>query len=67
VRRRLEPLERAVPIKLPGGPDRTTRPADGAPDAPLAGGERDAAARIDAARKRLRASIPPRDDRADGA
>jgi hypothetical protein len=68
MRRRLEPVERALPVKLPGyeagGPgsaggedsqalqaDPTTRAAGAAPE--------DAAARIDAARTRLRATIDP--------
>jgi hypothetical protein len=59
VRRRLEPLERAVPIRLPGGPPDRAAPA---PDAP----QQDVAARIDAARERLRATIQPRDDHGDG-
>lgn len=64
VRRRLEPLERVVPITLPGGPDRASPPAD-APNAPTAAPEHDDAARIDAARERLRATIQPRDDRGE--
>jgi hypothetical protein len=63
VRRRLEPLERVVPVRLPGGPqDAAAPPAAIALDAQLTGGEPDLAARIDAARERLRANIPPPDD-----
>ena len=69
VRRRLEPVERVLPVRLPGG----ERAVDGAAvDAP---GERsleredpsaeDAAARIDAARERLRATIEPPADPGD--
>lgn len=59
VRRRLEPLERAVPIRLHGRP----QPTPGAPHRSETAGADDAAARIDAARRRLRASIePPADD-----
>ena len=60
VRERLEPVERVLPVKLPGfgGGERPQidRPtvAASTPD--------DAAARIDAARERLRASIEPPDD-----
>ena len=74
MRRRLEPLERAVPIRLPGGPPDRSGPAeelarDGSPAAPdgsRAAPEHDLAARIDAARERLRATIQPRDDRGEG-
>jgi hypothetical protein len=68
VRRRLEPVERVLPVRLPGG----GRAVDGA--AVDAAGERcgegepsaeDAAARIDAARERLRATIEPPADPGD--
>jgi len=63
VRRR---FERSIPIKLPGRPVDHTAPAvDIAPDAPPGVSEQDAAARIDAARERLRATIQPRDDHVD--
>lgn len=55
----LEPVRRAPPVRLPGTSDeRATTQAP--PAAPTAGA--DAAARIDAARERLRADIAPRDD-----
>lgn len=59
VRRRLEPVERVLSLKAP----RRERgaPAPGVA-APRAEGPEDPAARIDAARERLRATIePPRD------
>jgi hypothetical protein len=66
VRRRLEPLERAVPISLPGGPpDRAGRAADAALNAGSGASDRDPAARIDAARERLRAAIQPPDERGE--
>jgi hypothetical protein len=59
VRRRLEPVERRLPVHLPG--------FGGAPAAPepaaLTPPPDDTAARIDAARERLRATIePPADE-----
>jgi hypothetical protein len=68
MRRRLEPVERALPVKLPGyeagaagsagGEDAQAPQAD--PATPAAGpAAEDAAARIDAARTRLRARIDP--------
>ena len=69
VRRRLEPVERVLPVKLPGGagraggssshagPERAARAPGPAPE--------DAAARIDAARRRLRATIEPPAERED--
>lgn len=64
VRRRLEPVERVLPVKLPGierssAPDVAALPeCEASPEG--------AAARIDAARERLRAAIEPREER-DGA
>ena len=71
VRRRLEPVERALPLKLPGyeAGGSGTGPGDpsGPPVEPPARAEGaapdDAAARIDAARERLRATIEPPADR----
>lgn len=62
VRRRLEPVERVLPVRLPGFEGGGNERAEAVP----AGPERepgptpqDAAARIDAARERLRATIEP--------
>lgn len=62
VRRRLEPVERVLPVRLPGFEDAAAPSPSPAPDrgAPA---PQDAAARIDAARERLRATIEPPDDR----
>lgn len=70
LRRRLEPVERVLPVKLPGfdGGGEHVAATLAAPDparAPVpAPSPEDAAARIDAARERLRATIepPPPDD-----
>lgn len=65
VRLRLEPVERVLPVKLPGFADAQQQPATGTPaagartSAPRTPSPEDAAARIDAARVRLRASIEP--------
>ena len=62
LRRRLGPIERLVPVRLPGAPRSGGGPPAPAP-APAPTDAEDAAARIDAARARLRASIdPPADD-----
>jgi hypothetical protein len=58
VRRRLEPVERALPITLPGRGSGSGAGGEGAA-APESG---DAEARIDAARERLRSTIAPPDD-----
>ena len=67
VRRRLEPVERMLPVRLPGAGD--------PPQSPRAGGDRggrpaptpeETAARIDAARARLRATIEPPPEDGDG-
>ena len=60
VRRRLEPVERRLPVHLPGfgGAPAEPEPAASTPT-PEPG---DAAARIDAARERLRATIEPPTD-----
>lgn len=70
VRRRLEPVERVLPVRLPGfGQDSSAVAPAAAGEAPASSpSPEDAAARIDAARERLRATIEPpaeRDD-ADG-
>jgi hypothetical protein len=59
VRRRLQPVERRLPVHLPGFGGAPAQPEPAAlPSTP-----EDAAARIDAARERLRATIePPADD-----
>jgi hypothetical protein len=64
VRRRLEPVERALPLKLPGYEAAGTGDFPARADEPPARAEGaapddDAAARIDAARERLRATIEP--------
>ncbi|CAA9498289.1 MAG: hypothetical protein AVDCRST_MAG67-1685 [uncultured Solirubrobacteraceae bacterium] len=71
VRRRLEPVQRVLPVRRPGveAPEQQPPPS-GAPGqvAAVAGAQPqeptpdDAAARIDAARERLRASIAPPDE-----
>ena len=59
VRRRLEPVERRLPVHLPGFAGAPAQP-EPAPSTPA---PEDAAARIDAARERLRATIkPPADE-----
>lgn len=66
VRRRLEPVERVLPVKLPGagsaGASSSGAVRERARPAP---GPEDAAARIDAARRRLRATIEPPAERED--
>lgn len=62
IRRLLQPIERVLPMRVPGlgGAPAQPEPAElGGPSSP-----EDAAARIDAARERLRATIePPADDK----
>ena len=58
VRRRLEPVERVLPVKLPGAPTGLPGAEERTRAAPAPAPE-DAAARIDAARRRLRATIEP--------
>jgi hypothetical protein len=62
VRRRLEPVERVLPVKLPGY-EGGERAAAGSPtraaEQAAAPAPQHAAARIDAARERLRATIAP--------
>jgi hypothetical protein len=55
VRRRLEPVERRLPVHLPGFGGASAEPEPAA----LTPTSDDAAARIDAARERLRATIEP--------
>jgi hypothetical protein len=55
LRRRLQPVERMLPVRLPGSGAAPGQRADAA-------SEDDPAARIDAARERLRATIEPPDD-----
>lgn len=71
VRRRLEPVERALPVKLPGRASAATDAGGGAGrrDAPAgraAPTADETAARIDAARARLRATIEPPPEDGDG-
>jgi hypothetical protein len=67
VRRRLEPVERVLPVRLPGF-GATEQPAlpeserDAAAAQPAPPTPADVAARIDAARERLRATIDPPGD-----
>ena len=65
LRRRLEPAERLLPVKLPGYEAQTGGAA--AEPAKAAVAPEDAVARIDAARERLRATIAPPEDERDGA
>jgi hypothetical protein len=59
IRRRLEPVERRLPVRLPGFGGAPAQPEPAA----LTSTSENAAARIDAARERLRATIePPTDD-----
>ena len=60
VRRRLEPVERRLPVHLPGFGGAPAQPEPAA----LTPVPEDAAARIDAARERLRATIEPPADEA---
>ena len=60
VRERLEPVERVLPVRLPGFAAGERSQDDGPPEAAVT--PDDAAARIDAARERLRASIEPPGD-----
>jgi hypothetical protein len=67
VRRRLEPVERVLPVRLPGfGAGQQPALAKGEREAaaaqPTAPTPEDAAARIDAARERLQATIDPPGD-----
>ena len=69
VRRRLEPVERVLPVRLPGfGQDAPQASAATAGEAPSRSpSPEDVAARIDAARERLRATIePPADPDGEG-
>ena len=70
VRRRLEPVERVLPVRLPGFAQVASRDAAAASPSPSPSPE-DVAARIDAARERLRATIEPpadpEDARGEGA
>ena len=60
VRRRLEPVERALPVRLPGfAPGTDDDSATAPPPATPAPTPEETAARIDAARARLRATIEP--------
>ncbi len=61
VRRRLEPVERVLPVRLPGFEAGGERAQAAVPDERAAAppAPEDAAARIDAARERLRATIEP--------
>lgn len=61
IKRLLQPVERVLPMRVPGlgGAPSQPEPAELTTSSP-----EDAAARIDAARERLRATIdPPADDR----
>jgi hypothetical protein len=61
IRRLLQPIERVLPVRAPGlgGAPAQPEPAERA----TSSSPEDAAARIDAARERLRATIhPPADD-----
>jgi len=67
LRRRLEPVERVLPVRLPGFGTAEEPPVAGtergaAASGPVGPAPEDAAARIDAARERLRATIDPPDD-----
>lgn len=59
VRRRLEPVERVLPVKLPGFEGAGERAEAAMPEPGPKLTPEDAAARIDAARERLRATIEP--------
>ena len=72
VRRRLEPVERLLPVRLPGfepearpSPDAASVGAPPSPASSPSHSPEDVAARIDAARERLRATIEPPADRDD--
>lgn len=58
LRRRLEPIERLLPVTLPGAGS-ASEPAGERGPGRAAPAPEDAAARIDAARARLRATIEP--------
>lgn len=67
VRRRLEPVERLLPVRLPGfgateQPALAERERDAAAARPASPTPEEAAARLDAARERLRATIDPPGD-----
>lgn len=62
IRRLLAPIERVLPMRVPGLGDASAQPGPAEPGTPSS--PEDAAARIDAARERLRATIdPPADDK----